>query len=185
MRFTPGSVSGVWVIDLDPVDDHRGFFARAWCETEFGDAGLKASWRQSNIQHSPIVGTLRGIHYQREPHAEVKLVRCTSGAVFDVSIDLRPKSPTYRQWFGVELRSDSRNAVWVPEGCAHGYVTLEPGAEVFYLTSNEYVPSAVGAIRHDDPAFGVRWPVAVTLVPPGYEEWPFYDGNHQVRGGEG
>ncbi|HEY7584289.1 MAG TPA: dTDP-4-dehydrorhamnose 3,5-epimerase [Acidimicrobiia bacterium] len=176
MKFLPGAVAGVTIIELEPVVDHRGFFARSWCADDFADAGLKAEWAQSNIQFSPQVGTLRGIHYQIAPFAETKLVRCTRGSVFDVAIDVRPDSPTFGQWEGTELSADSHRSVWVPEGCAHGYLTLEPNTEVFYLTSNEYTPEAVRAIKFDDPFFAISWPRAVELVPPGHESWPLFEG---------
>lgn len=172
MKFTPGSLHGSWVVELEPVVDHRGFFARAWCEDEFRERGLSANWPQQNLQHSPAPGTMRGLHYQAPPHAEIKLVRCTRGAVFDVALDLRPHSSTYRRWMGTELRAESHNSVWVPAGCAHGYLTLEPDSEVFYLTSKRYVPAAVRGIRYDDPGFGIPWPRPIELVPADYDTWP-------------
>lgn len=175
MKFTLGTVDGLWIIDPEPIEDHRGFFARSWCRTEFADHGMVAEWAQSNLQFSPTEGTMRGLHYQAAPHAEVKLVRCTRGSVFDVALDLRPDSPTFMKWSGVELRGDNRRSVWTPKGCAHGYVTLEPDSEVFYLTSNEYVPAAVRGIRYDDPAFAIGWPRSIDLVPGDYEEWPLFD----------
>lgn len=172
MRFTPGSIDDLWRIDLEPVEDHRGFFARAWCEDEFAEHGLKVNWAQQNLQYSPLQGTMRGLHYQVPPHAEVKLVRCTRGAVFDVAVDLRPHSPTYRAWSGIELNPQSHMAVWVPRGCAHGYVTLEPDSEVFYLTSHPYVPEAVRGVRYDDPSFDIPWPRSIEIMPADYDEWP-------------
>jgi dTDP-4-dehydrorhamnose 3,5-epimerase len=115
---------------------------------------------------------MRGLHYQVPPHSEIKLVRCTSGAVFDVAVDLRPDSPTYRHWSGTELRAENHTSVWVPKGCAHGYVTLEPDSEVFYLTSSRYVPSAVRGVRYDDAAFEIAWPRPIELVPADYDTWP-------------
>lgn len=183
MKFTQGDVDGLWVIDLEPIADHRGFFARSWSRDEFEQRGMSADWAQSNLQVSPSPGTLRGIHYQRSPHEEAKLVRCTRGAVFDVSIDLRPASPTYLSWFGIQLDAESRTSVWSPRGCAHGYVSLEPDSEVFYLTSHDYTPSSVGGIRHDDPAFDIRWPRSIETVPDGHDAWPFYtpEGDVQSR----
>ena len=175
MKFAPGVIEGLWIIDLEPVVDHRGFFARSWCQTEFGDHGLKADWAQSNIQFSPESGTLRGIHYQVPPFEEIKLVRCTRGSIFDVAIDVRPDSATYLGWSGVELTADSHRSIWVPAGCAHGYVTLEPETEVFYLTSHEYVPTAVRAVRYDDLVFGISWPRPIEILPHGHETWPFYE----------
>jgi dTDP-4-dehydrorhamnose 3,5-epimerase len=172
MRFTPGPIHGLWAIELDPIVDHRGYFARTWCEDEFAEHGLTAEWPQQNLQHSPHAGTMRGLHYQIQPHAEIKLVRCTRGSVFDVAVDLRPESPTYRQWSGTELRAETHTSVWVPKGCAHGYLTLEPDSEVFYLTSHRYTPPAVRGIRYDDPAFEIAWPRPIELVPADYDTWP-------------
>jgi dTDP-4-dehydrorhamnose 3,5-epimerase len=171
MKFTPGDIEGMWIIETQPVVDHRGYFARVWCEEEFAHYGLKSSWPQQNLQHSPQTGTMRGLHYQVPPHAEIKLVRCTRGSVFDVAVDLRPGSPTYGHWVGNELSADTHDAVWVPRGCAHGYVTLEPNSDVFYLTSNEYVPESVRGIRYDDPRFNISWPISIDLVPDGYDTW--------------
>ena len=172
MRFTPGPIEGLWIIETEPVIDHRGYFARAWCQDEFAEHGLKASWPQQNLQHSPRAGTMRGLHYQVPPHAEIKLVRCTKGRVFDVTVDLRPDSATYGKWAGNELSDDSRIAVWVPHGCAHGYLTLAPESDVFYLTSKEYVPESVRGVRFDDPMFEIDWPRPIDLVPDGYDTWP-------------
>lgn len=172
MKFTPGSIEGSFFVETEPVVDHRGFFARVWCEDEFAEHGLTATWPQQNLQYSPEAGTMRGLHYQVPPHSEIKLVRCTRGRVFDVALDLRPDSPTFRRWMGNELTPETHAAVWVPRGCAHGYLTLEPDSEVFYLTSNRYVPESVRGIRYDDPMFGIEWPRPVTLVPADYDTWP-------------
>jgi len=177
MRFTEGAIAGLWIVDIEPIEDHRGFFARSWCADEFGQRGLVADWSQSNLQFSPKAGTMRGLHYQLPPHAETKLVRCTQGAVFDVAVDLRPDSPTYLDWSGIELRPETLTSVWTPKGCAHGYLTLEPNTEAFYLTSNRYVPEAVRGIRYDDPIFAISWPRDVDLVPENYDNWPFYKKN--------
>jgi dTDP-4-dehydrorhamnose 3,5-epimerase len=175
MRFTEGSVAGHWIVDLDPIEDHRGFFARTWCEEEFGAHGMTAKWPQQNMQYSPRPGTMRGLHYQVPPHSEIKLVRCSRGAVYDVALDLRPHSPTYGRWSGTELSADSHRSVWVPEGCAHGYVTLKPDSEVFYLTSAAYEPESVRGVRYDDPQFAIAWPRDIELVPSDYESWPDFD----------
>lgn len=174
MKFTPGAIEGLWVVEIEPVEDHRGYFARAWSDEEFAAHGLVASWPQQNLQHSPRAGTMRGLHYQAPPHSEIKLVRCTRGSVYDVAVDLRPHSPTYRRWVGTELRADTHNAVWVPRGCAHGYVTLEPDSDVFYLTSHAYVPASVRGVRYDDPAFAIDWPRPIEIVPGDYERWPWF-----------
>lgn len=174
MRFTPGALDGLYFIEIEPIEDHRGFFARFWCEDEFEAHDLVADWPQGNLQFSPDAGTMRGLHYQLPPHSETKLVRCTRGSVYDVAVDLRPDSPTFLQWSGVELRADQHTSVWTPEGCAHGYVTLERNTEVFYLTSNIYVPEAVRGIRYDDPAFAITWPRSVDILPADYDHWPFF-----------
>lgn len=172
MKFTAGEIEDLWVIEIEPITDHRGFFARVWCEDEFAEHGLTATWPQQNLQFSPEAGTMRGLHYQIPPHSEIKLVRCTRGSVFDVALDLRPHSPTYGLWTGNELSPDTHAAVWVPRGCAHGYVTLEPNSEVFYLTSSRYVPDSVRGVRYDDPMFSIKWPRPIALVPTDYDEWP-------------
>jgi dTDP-4-dehydrorhamnose 3,5-epimerase len=182
MKFTPGPIEGLWVVDVEPRFDHRGLFARSWCREEFAEHGMVADWAQSSLQVSPEPGTMRGLHYQLPPHGEDKLVRCTRGAVFDVSVDLRPASPTYRGWFGVELTAESHRSVWSPKGCAHGYLTLRPDTEAFYLTSHEYVPAAVAGIRYDDPAFAIEWPRPVEMAPPDCDTWPFYDEDEATRG---
>jgi dTDP-4-dehydrorhamnose 3,5-epimerase len=175
MKFTQGAIAGLWIVEIEPIGDHRGFFARSWCQDEFEELGLVAEWKQSNIQFSPNPGTMRGLHYQLPPHSETKLVRCTQGAVFDVVVDLRPNSPTYLEWSGVKLSADNHKSIWAPEGCAHGYLTLQPNSEAFYLTSNEYWPRAVRGIRYDDPTFSIRWPTAIEVVPTGYEAWPDFE----------
>lgn len=172
MKLVPGSIHGAHIAEIEPIADERGFFARIWCQDEFDAHGLSASWAQSNLQFSPQQGTLRGLHYQKAPHSEVKLVRCTAGAVFDVAVDLRPSSPTYLAWMGTELTAENRRLVWVPEGCAHGYLTLAADSEVYYLTSHRYVPDAATGVRFDDPAFSIDWPRNVEVVAPRDVEWP-------------
>lgn len=176
MRFTEGEVAGLWRIDIEPAADHRGFFARWWSVDEFSSHGLIAEWPHGNLQFSPEAGTMRGLHYQVPPHSEVKLVHCTRGSVFDVAVDLRPYSVTYRTWTATELSADGHNAVWVPKGCAHGYLTLEPDTEVEYLASSRYQPASVRGVRYDDPAFGIEWPRPIALVPADYDTWaPYHD----------
>lgn len=175
MRFTPGSVDGSWLIETEPVEDRRGFFARVWSVDEFAEHGLRAEWPHQNMQRSPDAGTMRGLHYQVPPHAEIKLVRCTRGSVFDVTLDLRPSSPTFMKWQGTVLDATSQIAAWVPEGCAHGYVTLEPDTDVYYLASHRYTPHAVRGVRYDDPAFAIEWPRDIGLVPHDYDEWPPFE----------
>lgn len=143
-----------------------------WCRTELGDAGLARQWEQANVQFSPRPGTLRGMHYQRPPHDEVKLVRCTRGAVFDVAVDLRPESPTYLRWHGAELTASNYRTMWVPEGCAHGFVTVEPDSEVLYMTSKPFAPDHATGVRYDDPAVGIEWPIPVSVISERDATWP-------------
>lgn len=164
MRYTETPIDGVLVVDVEPVEDHRGFFARTYCEEEFRRRGLETHFAQSSIAFSVRKGTLRGMHYQRDPHAEVKLVRCTRGGVYDVVIDLRPHSPTFRHWFAAELTAANRRMLYVPKGLAHGYLTLEDETEIAYQMSAPYHPEAAAGVRFDDPAFGVHWPHEVTVI---------------------
>jgi dTDP-4-dehydrorhamnose 3,5-epimerase len=158
MIFAETDLRGAYLVDLEHREDDRGFFARAWCATEFAAHGLSTRLVQANISFNTRPGTLRGMHYQVEPHAEAKLVRCTRGAIYDVIIDLRPDSPTYKRWVGVELTAENRRALYVPEGFAHGYQTLVAGTETFYQVSEFYAPEAERGVRWDDPAFGIEWP---------------------------
>ena len=164
MTFGETRIGGVWVIRPDRIEDERGFFARTWDQDEFAARGLSASVAQCSISFNRRRGTLRGLHYQAAPHEESKLVRCTSGAIFDVAVDLRPDSPTFREWVGVELSADNRLALYIPEGCAHGFLTLEDAAEVHYQMTEHHVPDAGRGVRWDDPAFGIEWPGEVTVI---------------------
>ena len=172
MTFESTEIDGVWVVGLEPIADERGFFARTWCAREFAEHGIASTFVQENVGYSTHAGTLRGLHYQREPHAEVKLVRCTAGAVWDVAVDLREASPTRFRWCGIELTAEARNMLYVPEGCAHGYLTLTDGAEVRYLTSAYYEPAFASGARYDDPRFGIRWPEPVTVLSDQDRGWP-------------
>jgi dTDP-4-dehydrorhamnose 3,5-epimerase len=158
MIFTETELGGAYVIDLEPREDERGFFARAWCADEFAERGLTTRVAQSNVSFNRRQGTVRGMHYQAAPHAEAKLVRCTRGAIFDVIVDLRADSPTYKRWAGVELSADNHRALYVPEGFAHGYQTLVPETETFYQVSEFYAPAAERGVRWNDPAFAIDWP---------------------------
>lgn len=175
MRFAETPVHGGYVVDPEPRADERGFFARLWCREEFATYGLTADFVQCNDSFSARRGTLRGLHYQQTPHSEVKLVRCVRGSVFDVMVDLRPDSPSYLQWFGVELTADNRRMLYVPEGCAHGYLTLEDGSEVTYPVSRAYRPEAERGVRWNDPRFGIAWPLDEPLtISPKDRQWPDY-----------
>ncbi len=160
MRFSPTPLAGAFLIELEPVRDERGFFARSWCREEFSAHGLNPRLTQCNISFNIERGTLRGMHYQAAPHWEAKLVRCTRGAVYDVIIDLREDSPTFKKWFAVELTARNRKMLYVPEGFAHGYQTLVDNCEVFYQVSEAYRPELARGVRWDDPAFGIFWPIA-------------------------
>ena len=164
MRFTETKVAGAFLIEPEPIADERGFFARTWCREEFADQGLNPELAQANISFNHHKGTLRGLHYQAAPHEEAKLVRCTRGAIWDLALDLRPGSPTYRAWSGAELSDANRAMLYVPEGCAHGFLTLTDDAEVAYQMSAPYAPEAARGVRFDDPAFGISWPGEVVVV---------------------
>ncbi len=172
MRYTPTDLDGAWVVELERFPDQRGSFARVWCAREFAERGLETRIAQINSSRSQRRGTLRGMHRQLAPHAESKLVRCTSGALYDVIIDLRPDSATYTKWFGVELSADNDRMLLVPAGFAHGFVTLTHDTEVTYLVSEFYAPEAEAGVRWDDPAFGIEWPVPVEVLSEKDRSWP-------------
>ncbi len=159
MTFTEAALAGTYVIDLDRIEDDRGFFARSFCAEEFAAHGLPAHMPQSSVSFNSHRATLRGLHFQAEPHAEDKLVRCTSGAIFDVVVDLRPQSPTRRRGVGIELTADNRRALYVPRGFAHGFITLADRSEVLYMMSVPYVPGSGRGIRWNDPALAIGWPL--------------------------
>ena len=160
MIFTALALSGAYRIEPEPRTDERGFFARVWCTQEFASRGLQASFVQSSISFNKRRGTLRGLHYQEHPHAETKLVRCTRGAVFDVIVDLRLNSPTYKHWDAFELTSDNRCAVYIPEGMAHGFQTLTDDTELLYDISPNYELTAARGVRWNDPALAIAWPMS-------------------------
>ncbi|MFQ5470894.1 MAG: dTDP-4-dehydrorhamnose 3,5-epimerase [Gammaproteobacteria bacterium] len=164
MRITETQLRGVFVVDLEKVQDHRGFFSRVFCAKEFQECGLCDRYVQANIAFNNLANTLRGMHYQAPPFQEVKLVSCTKGAIFDVVIDLRPESETYKQWFGIELNEDNYRMLYVPKDFAHGYQTLTDGSQVFYQVSQYYSPAYERGVRWDDPAFGVDWPAATKRI---------------------
>jgi dTDP-4-dehydrorhamnose 3,5-epimerase len=172
MIFSECSVLGARVIDPEPRIDDRGRFQRAWCQQEFGRSGVSFAPAQANMALSKRRGTLRGLHYQVAPALEAKLVRCTAGAIFDVVVDARPESPTYRRWHGETLTADNGRMLFIPEGCAHGCVSLEDATEIYYMASAAYAPEHVRGIRFDDPAIGIRWPVDVSIVSVQDRAWP-------------
>ena len=174
MHFVETNLSGAWLIGAEPTRDHRGFFARTFCAREFARHGLETSFVQHSTSYSSHKRTLRGMHFQRAPHAEVKIVRCLKGAIWDVIIDLRPGSPTYRRWEAFELTAENRRQLYVPAGFAHGFQTLCDDTEAGYLMSAYHTPSAACGVRYDDPAFSIAWP-----LPPGQmsmmdKGWPDY-----------
>lgn len=185
MRFSPLAVSGARLVEAEPHVDDRGSFARAWCRREFAGAGLDVDFVQANVARSRAAGTLRGLHWQEEPHAEAKLVRCTRGAVYDVIADVRPGSPTFLEWSGVELEAGDGRQVFVPAGCAHGYQALREGTEIFYMVSAYYAPESERGIRWDDPAFEVEWPMAPTEVSDKDRSWPAFEPGERAAGGDG
>jgi dTDP-4-dehydrorhamnose 3,5-epimerase len=172
LRFTPATVAGAVLIDPILRQDDRGHFSRAFCSREFADNGINFVPLQANTGFSFKKGTTRGLHFQVAPALEAKLVRCTRGVLFDVVVDLRPDSPTRMQWYGVELRADKYQLVYVPEGCAHGYQTLEDNTDLFYMTSAYFAPDAAKGVRFDDPAFGIQWPLAPTAISDQDRNWP-------------
>jgi dTDP-4-dehydrorhamnose 3,5-epimerase len=159
MRFIETSLPGVWVIELEEIEDERGWFARTFDAEEFRKRGLNSDIVQCNASFNHRAGTLRGMHYQVAPHGESKLVRCVRGAIFDVAVDLRNDASTYRDWYGVELSAENRRAFYIPAGLAHGFQTLTDDSEVLYQMGDPYVPEAARGVRWDDQAFGIQWPV--------------------------
>jgi len=162
--FTETRLRGAYIIDPEPLSDDRGFFARTWCQKEFQAHGLNTNVAQCNISYNAKKGTLRGVHYQTAPFEEAKLVRCTAGAIFDVIIDLRPHSATFREWISVELDAGNRRMLYIPGGVAHGFITLTDNTEVFYQMSEFYMPEYARGVRWDDPAFNIPWPIDVTTI---------------------
>jgi dTDP-4-dehydrorhamnose 3,5-epimerase len=164
MKFHPTGLLGAFVVEVEYRRDDRGFFARTFCAEEFAAHGIELPVAQCNVSFNALQGTLRGLHYQLAPKAETKLVRCTRGAIYDVIVDLRPESKSYRQWFGAELASTNHRALFVPEGFAHGFQTLEDDAEVFYQMSEFYSPEHARGARWNDPALAIRWPLPVQSI---------------------
>ena len=182
MKFTETALKGAFIIDLERREDARGFFARTYCEREFAQHGLPTRMVQTNMSLTKQTGTLRGMHFQLAPHAEDKLVRCMRGAIWDAIVDIRPESPTYCQWIGVELTEENGRMLLVPKGFAHGFLTLSDDAVVTYQVSEFYTPSAEKGARHDDPAFGIKWPTDVLDMSDKDRQWP--DFSKQVGAAE-
>jgi dTDP-4-dehydrorhamnose 3,5-epimerase len=175
MRFTKIAIVGAWVIDPTPHEDERGRFMRAWCAREFAEHGLDFLPVQANMGFSIKKGTVRGMHFQEAPALEAKLVRCTRGAIYDVVLDVKPESPTYGKWYGINLSADNGRMLYVPEHSAHGYQTLEDYTEIYYMTSGYYIPNLVRGVRFDDPAFSIQWPIAATVVSEQDRNWPLVE----------
>jgi dTDP-4-dehydrorhamnose 3,5-epimerase len=175
MTFAPLEIGGVWLVDADVFPDDRGAFARAWMPDEFRARGLDTAIAQCSLTSNHRRGTLRGLHYQAAPFDEVKLIRAVRGAIFDVAVDLRPESPTYRRWTGVELSAANRRALYIPRGVAHGYQTLTDDAEILYFVSAPYAPDHQRGVRWNDPAFGIAWPLGTpTVIHPRDAGYPDY-----------
>jgi dTDP-4-dehydrorhamnose 3,5-epimerase len=172
MIFTPTTLADAVLVEMERREDERGYFARTFCRDEFAAHGLEADYPQANHSSNRLRGTVRGLHYQRAPHGEAKLVRCVRGAILDVIVDLRPGSPTRRRWEGFELTDRNGRILYVPPGFAHGFQTLEDGTEVVYQVSHPYTPAAEGGVRHDDPALGIAWPLPVSSISPKDASWP-------------
>ena len=171
MIFTETPLSGAFILEIEPKNDHRGFFSRAFCQQEFAGHGLKSVVAQCNLAFTIKKGTLRGMHYQTPPAAEAKLFRCTKGANYHVIVDLRPDSPTYLKHFGVELTPQNYKALYVPEMFAHGYQALEDGSEALYQVSEFYTPGCEQGLRYDDPKLNIKWPLEVSIISPKDTSW--------------
>jgi len=175
LKFNQSPLAGAYTIELEKRGDDRGFFARCFCTDEFSDHGLCDSFAQINNSLTGKKGTLRGMHYQLMPTAEAKVVRCISGALYDVIIDLRPDSPTFGQWFGETLSAENRTMMYCPKGFAHGFVTLEENTEAFYLVSDPYAPDLERGIRYNDPRFNIEWPIEPVEISEKDVNWPDFD----------
>jgi dTDP-4-dehydrorhamnose 3,5-epimerase len=174
MLFADAGLPGAYVIEIEPVVDERGFFARTFCQKELATAGLETKMVQSSLSYNKQKGTLRGMHYQAEPNAEVKIVRCIRGMVFDVIVDLRPTSPSYCRWTGVELSAENHRALYIPKGFAHGFLTLSDDTELEYHISTSYIADSARGVRWNDPAFGIKWPDAPRVMSSRDQDFPDY-----------
>ena len=172
MRFKESKLRTAWLIDAQPARDDRGYFMRTFCVEEFAAHGLETSFLQHSVSFTSIAGSVRGMHFQREPYGEVKLVRCANGAIWDVIIDIRPESSTFGQWQGFELSDQNARQLYIPRGFAHGFQTLRENVQVNYLISQLYVPKAASGVRYDDPCFGITWPLPVTMISEKDLLWP-------------
>ena len=174
MRFRATRLRDVKVIELEPSRDRRGFFTRTFCAREFAAAGLATAFVQQSFSHTVWAGTVRGMHFQRPPHEEIKIIRCVSGAIYDVLIDIREGSPTYMQWEAYELAAGDGRQLYIPAGFAHGFQSLAPSTEVCYMMTAFYAPEAAAGIRHNDPTFGIAWPLPLAEISPKDQSWSDY-----------
>jgi dTDP-4-dehydrorhamnose 3,5-epimerase len=172
VRFLETSLDDAWLVEIEPVSDARGFFARTFCVAEFAERRLETSFKQHSISHSERLHTIRGMHFQDPPHAEVKLVSCIAGAIYDVIVDIRPHSRTYLQWVGVELSASNRRQLYIPAGFAHGFQTLADDTMVNYLISEFYTPGAANGLRFDDPILAIDWPAPPRAMSDRDRQWP-------------
>jgi dTDP-4-dehydrorhamnose 3,5-epimerase len=183
MIFTETTLKGAFVIHLEKLEDERGFFARTWCQLEFMRYGLNAQVAQCSISFNRKRGTLRGMHYQIAPYEETRIVRCTQGAIYDVIIDLRDHAPTFTQWIALELTSENRQMIYIPEGFAHGFQTLADNTEVFYQISESYAPEYARGVRWNDPAFGIQWPEDRRILSQRDRNFPDFTGKRSIDNG--
>lgn len=174
MKFEELPIAGAWLIEMEPRGDARGYFARVFCRKELEAHGIESNVAQVNCSRSAEAGTMRGLHYQQAPAEETKLFRCIAGSVYDVMVDLRPDSPSYLQHYGVKLEAGDLRMVFVPRGCAHGFMTLEPDTEVEYLVSEFYSGADEAGLRHDDPYFAIEWPMQAVVISDKDRQWPLF-----------
>ena len=180
MIFKETKLKGAYIVEPERIEDRRGFFARTWCEQECKKQGINTKVVQCNVSFNKNKGTLRGMHYQAAPYGEVKLIRCTAGSIYDVIIDLRPDSETFKQWVSIELNSESLNMLYIPENFAHGFLTLEDCTEVFYQMSEFYYPDYTKGIRWNDPSFSIQWPIEVEIISDRDRNYPCFDIHYRV-----
>jgi dTDP-4-dehydrorhamnose 3,5-epimerase len=176
MKYTPARVAGAWIMDITPIHDPRGFFATTWLPDEMRERGMNPALAQCNLAFNHQRGTLRGMHFQKAPHAQAKIVRCTRGALLDVIVDLRPESATFKLWDAVELTADNHRMLYMPEGIAHGYITLADDTEAYYHASSPWVREAESGVRWNDPAFGIAWPFEPTVISEKDQGWTLLEG---------
>lgn len=172
MKFQETRIPGAWIIDITPIPDHRGFFAMTWLPDELRQRGMNPALAQCNLAFNHRRGTLRGMHFQKAPYAQAKIIRTTRGSLLDVIVDLREESPTFQQWDAVELTADNRRMLYMPEGIAHGYLTLADDTEAYYHASSAWVPAAESGVRWDDPAFQIEWPFEPSVISDKDRQWP-------------